>query len=127
MPKGQTFLSEAEQTARGNKRHLNIVITDQDPNGNYLIVPVRTWEEGNGHQDASCVLGENSHTFIKHKSWIDYSRAKEMGYIEIFNGIHKGLLIRKEDIAPDILQNIQNGAKETHRLKDQYSAFFNYF
>jgi hypothetical protein len=127
MPKGQSFLSEEEKTSRGLKRHLNIIITGQDVNSNYLVVPVTTWYEMLAHQDASCILEANCHSFIKHKSWVDYSRARQMSYIEVFNGIHKGLLIKKEDVTPVVLKKIQDGAQISPYLDDELFSFFAYF
>ena len=43
MGKSQTFLSEEEHTPRGLIRHLRIVITDPDENGDYLVVSVTSW------------------------------------------------------------------------------------
>jgi hypothetical protein len=33
-----------------------------------------------------------------------------MSYVEIFNGIKKGILIRKEDMDPSVVQDMQRGA-----------------
>jgi hypothetical protein len=50
-----------------------------------------------------------------------------MGYAQVFNGIHKGLLIIKEDVSPDVLRNIQNGAKISRHIKRKFYRFFDFF
>jgi uncharacterized protein YifN (PemK superfamily) len=131
VSKGQSFLSEPEKAKSGTYRHLNIVISNADTENYFLVVPVTTWREKNGvpfdRQDASCILPENCHSFLKHKSWVDFSRAKKMSYIEIFNGLQKGLLIRKEDMPPEQIQKIQNAAKVSRVLLEKFQPFFDYF
>jgi hypothetical protein len=42
---------------------------------------------------------------------MDYSRTRQVSYVEVFNGIHKMLLIEKEDVTPVVLKKIQKGAQ----------------
>jgi hypothetical protein len=50
-----------------------------------------------------------------------------MSFIEIFNGLQKGLLIRKEDVSPEVLKRIQAGTKQTKALLKELTHFFDYF
>jgi hypothetical protein len=132
MAKGQAFLSEEEQTSKGPARHLNVIITEPTEDMNYLVVPVTTYyEDRNGHpipgQDDSCILKTGSHPFIKHTSYVRYKNARKMSYVEIFNGLKKGILIRKEDMDPAVVQDMQRGAEETPFLPKEFIPFFKYF
>jgi hypothetical protein len=132
MAKGQSFLSEEEPTSRGHGRHLNVIITEPTEDMNYLIVPVTTYhEDANGRpipgQDDSCILKAGSHSFIKHKSYVRYKNARQMSALEILIGIQKGLLVRKEDMDPAVVQDMQRGAEESPFLPKELAAFFNYF
>jgi hypothetical protein len=132
MAKGQAFLSEEEQTSKGPARHLNVIITEPTEDMNYLVVPVTTYHEDvNGHpipgQDNSCVLQAGSHPFIKHKSYVRYRNARQMNALEIVIGIQKGLLIRKEDMAPAVVQAMQQGAEISPSLPKEFASFFKYF
>jgi hypothetical protein len=127
MGKGQTFLGKEEQTGSGLKRHLNIVITEPDEDQNYLVVPVTTWHDGYRRQDDSCILPAGAHAFITHKSWVNYARAKQMSYTEIFNGIRKGYLIAKVDIAAPHLQDIQKGAVNSPYFPEKLNHFLEFF
>lgn len=126
MGKGQSFLAD-DKTSRGIIKHLRVVISDIDAENEYLVVCVTTWYEGVRGQDSSCILEAGCHNFIKHKSWVDFSRSKAMGYAEIFNGLKKGLLIKKDDLAPELVVKIQEAARISEFLPTELERFFEYF
>jgi len=128
MGKGQTFLSESEKTPNGEeKRHLRIIITNPNENNEYLVVSVTTWHEGVRGQDPSCILPAKCHSFIKHKSWVDFSRTRAMTYIEIFNGLRRGLLVNKEELDPVLIQSIQGAASISEFIPEELITFFEFF
>lgn len=124
MGEGQTFLSEEVKTKTGDKRHLMIVVEEKD--GEYLIVPATTWNEKlpAGIQDDSCILNVGDHSFIKHKSWLDFRFAQAKPSIEILQGLLNGLLIRKEDLKPELLAYIQARTESSDRLPSKFKYFF---
>ena len=124
MGEGQTFLSEEIKTKTGDKRHLMIVVEEKD--GEYLIVPATTWNANLpcGLQDDSCILNIGDHSFIKHKSWLDFRFAQAKPSIEILQGLLNGLLIRKEDLRPDLLAYIQAKTEISDRLPSKFKYFF---
>lgn len=131
MGKGQAFLNEPDATNRGGIRHLNVVITNPDDENNVLVVPVCTCREKDGKpspgQDLSCLLPAGSHPFIKVKSYISYRNARSVSLVDIFNGIHKGRLVRKEDFDPVFVQDMQKGAEESPFLPGKLKVFFRHF
>jgi hypothetical protein len=131
MAKGQTFLSNEEKTPRGPVRHLNVIITEPSEDMNYLVVPVTTYREDAGRpvpgQDNSCILAAGCHPFIKHKSYVYYKYARQMSALEIVIGIQKGLLIKREDMNPSIIQDMQRGAEESPNLPEELVSFFQFF
>jgi hypothetical protein len=50
-----------------------------------------------------------------------------MSAFEILVGIQKGLLIRKEDMDPTVVQDMQRGAEESPFLPKELTPFFKYF
>jgi hypothetical protein len=131
MGKRQTFLSDYENTSQGPMRHLNVIITEADEDLYYLVVPVTTYREKDGKpfggQDGSCILPAGCHPFIKHKSYVRYAKARKLSYAEIFNGLKRGILIRKEDMPVQYLQDMQKGASISPYLPEELSHFFEYF
>jgi len=131
MAKGQAFLNVPDKTARGEIRHLNVVISDPDGDNNVMVVPVSTYREKNGMpllgQDQSCLIPAGCHHFIRDNSYIRYQNAKIMNPIDIFNGLNKGKLARMGDFDLSIVQKIQEGAKTSPFLPGKFKKFFKYF
>lgn len=126
MPKKQTFLSETEHTPSGkDKRHLRVVITDPDNDQNQVVVSITTLRYAS--QDRSCVLKPGEHPFIKNESIVDFRRTTVMSYMQIFNGIKKGLLIKKEDVSDELLLKIQSAAAKSKYISDEIKSMFVYF
>lgn len=83
MALGQTFLSEKETIGRVEKRHLFIIIADQGLD--YLAVPIDTWHDDYMRQDDNCILNAGDHPFIKHKSWVNFRKARIISAVSLFN------------------------------------------
>lgn len=130
--KGLSFLGNSGNSP-DDKRHLNIILSDGDGNGNCLVVSLTTWREGKDGkpfrgQDNSCVLDVGDHPFIKHKSWIYYAMARELPCNEIFNEIIISKKFeRKEVFNPSVLLKIQEGARKSKFLPEELKQFFIYF
>ena len=127
--KGQSFLTNINSLTQ---RYLFIVITDQDEEQNYLIVPITAFREDRNckplkGQDKNCILAAGDHPFIKNMSWVCYSKAIELSHAQISNGINKGVLMSQKDIPKKVLNKIQDGCKKTRMLPDEFTRFFRYF
>jgi hypothetical protein len=132
MGKKQAFLSDYDNTPKGPVRHLNVVVTEADEDLCHLVVPITTYRRGKngkpfGGQDESCVLPAGCHPFIKHESYVLYAKSRKMSYAEIFNGLKRGILIRKEDMPTQYLQDMQKGATISPYLPDELLHFLDYF
>ncbi len=110
----QIFLSEEQETNSGSKRHLMIVVAEK--NGKYLLVPVTTWHDGYRSQDSSCILNKGDHSFIKVKSWICFRKARAESAVVVFNGIHKGIFIPKEDLRQDVFNRVLEATRKSKNL-----------
>ena len=132
MAKGQTFLGEELPSPRGRLyRHLHIVISEIDTEGYHMVVPVTTFRQKAANtrheQNSSCILSPGEHSFINHKSWVCLSRSRMLTFQEIFNGLHRGLMILKEDIAPEVLERIQAMARKSAFLPQKFTHFYDFF
>lgn len=123
MGKKQTYLEEALPT--NNTRHLRIVISDVNQNGEYLTVSVDSYV--NKFQDSSCIIEIGELPFITHKSFVNYKYAKVVSFQQIYNGIRKGVFLQRKDISEQLLKKIQDGAKTTRHLPNEYKAWFELF
>jgi len=122
MPKKQTFL---DQPTEEKIRHLRIVITDASSDGEYLTVPIDTLKYP--YQDKSCILHVGDHSFIKHESFVNYRFAQVISYPQLFNGLRKGVFVKKEDISDEVLKRIQDGARQTKNMRTELKDWFELF
>ncbi len=123
MPKKQTFLDEP--LADNGKRHLRIVITDSNEQNEFLTVAVDTLHSS--FQDDSCIIEKDEHPFIKTRSFVNYHYARVLNFTQVFNGLQKGVLVRKEDVSEELLRRIQDGAKKSNRLNKKLKIWFELF
>lgn len=70
-----------------------------------------------------------SHCRAKEKliRFLKMSYAKVLNFTQVFNGLQKGVLVRKEDISDELLKRIQDGAKKTSRLNNNLKIWFDLF
>jgi len=50
-----------------------------------------------------------------------------MSFAQIFNGLKQRLLVSKEDMNPEVIKQIQIGAKKTKNIPEELKSFFDYF
>ena len=110
MSKRTTFLDEPIKDVC----HLRIVISDPDSNNCFLTVPIDSYISK--FQDSSCIIQKGEHPFIKHISFANYKYAAVLSFQTIFNGIQTRKFIRKQDVSPELLKKIQDGAKISKNL-----------
>lgn len=120
--KKTSFLSKDDS----DHKHLRFIISDEDENGEYLVVPLQSLKK-RGFEDDACMLTCGDHPFIKHISWINYSYAFSITKEQLIKGINQGLFTKKEDIDSKVLLLIQTGAEKTDRLPEEFIHFFDYF
>lgn len=123
MFKGKSFLDDPLETK--SIRHFRIVISDPNEDNEFLTVPVDTFRSD--FQDKSCLIEKDEHSFIKHRSFVNYKFAKVLSFAKIFNGLRSGLFIKKEDVSPELLSRIQNGAKISKNLRNELKVWFELF
>lgn len=123
MSRKQSFLDEP--LLNSGKRHLRIVITASNEQNEFLTVAIDTLRSKS--QDTSCIIEPGEHSFIKTRSFVNYHYAKVLNFTQVFNGLQKGVLVRKEDISDELLKRIQDGAKKTSRLNNNLKIWFDLF
>jgi len=105
--KKSTFLIPSGPLENPDKKHLHIILTDSDENGDVLAVSVSTYK--NKYCDGTCILNAGDHPFIKHKSWVVYRNIGTFPVSDIQEGVHNGTMIRCEDLADEVFQRVIKG------------------
>ena len=91
--------------------------TDSNEQNAFLTVAVDTLQSN--LQDNSCIIEYGEHYFIKVRSFVNYHYARVLNFLHVFNGLQKGVLIRKENVSEELLKRIQDGAKKSNRLNNK--------
>jgi hypothetical protein len=131
MKKGMAFLDVEVPTRNGPARHLNVIITEPDDEGNCLAVPICSYRETNGrpfpNQDESYLLSPGCHPFIKKKSYALYRKAKAISSQTLSNGLKRKVFSPQPDMAIEVVQGLQCGAELSRFFPEELKRFFNYF
>ena len=110
--KGFCFLGEPE----GGKRHLKIVLSEPNRDKLVVVVTVTSLREAKW-KDTSCVLREGDHPFIRHDSFVAFSKAQVVPALEILRKLHSGELVRKEELEPAVFDRVLAAAKASRRMR----------
>lgn len=97
--------------------HLYIVIAIK--NDKALLVNVTS-----NSSDTTCLLTPKDHLFLQHNSYISYKDTMASDISVIDAAIRKNVIVPHSDVSPRVLRKIQNGAKTSPNLKQEYLSYF---
>lgn len=123
MLKGKSYLDKPVTDLQ--IKHLRIIISNPNEDNEFLTVSVDTFKFD--WQDSSCIINSGEHPFIKHKSFVNYRYAEVISFGKIFNALRLGLFIKKEDVSPELLLKIQNGARVSRHFDEKLKSWFDLF
>lgn len=118
---GFCFFSEAVQTRKGLKKHLFVIVAEKDME--VLAVPITSWSDSRYCND-ECILNAGDHKFIKHKSWVDFSKARSYSAVDLYNKINQGILIQADTFAQHVLDIIIARTEISEDLPEKFLSFF---
>lgn len=106
----------------GSDYHLWVVISDpvSYENDQVVIVRFNSYEEGKPGHDSTCVLHPGDHPFINRPTFVNYSRARWMPKDAMERLLSYNTISPREDLQPNILKAVQQGAGESRSLKEKY-------
>lgn len=124
-----------------NKKHLFILLTDPTPvsgplydntgvvlqkgasEKQILMVSISTLKPQFPH-DPTCLLYQGDHPFIKHDSYVKYSKARIEGAEGIMRGIKNGVLIQHDPVDTAIFARICHGLTQSRFTTPKVLAFY---
>lgn len=90
-----------------NFKHLFLVCTNVDEDGNVLLASVSSWK--NDLCDPTCRLEAGCHEFIKHDSYILYRKSRVEAAEAVAKGIRTGVFVQMEDMNREIIASALDG------------------
>lgn len=129
LEKGKTFRGISDESSKGIiYRHLRIVISDISDNERALVIPISTIHSKTQKYDASCILKKGEHSFLtEEESYAFYARAEALCQKDIDELARKGKLILYEDVTPELLKRLQDGARVSEQLPQYLMRYFDDF
>ena len=90
-----------------DRKHLHVICTDPDPQGNVLIVGVCSVTAA--RHDATCILQAHEHDFLKHPSYAFYARAEVVSAAALASGVAKQVITVHSDMNGQVFLRVKNG------------------
>lgn len=102
-----TMLIPSGPTHDPNRLHLHVVCNDTDADGNNLIVSISTYS--NNLCDATCILEEHEHEWLRHQSYVFYRRARIVSAQALERGVDDHLMEPQADMNMQVFLKVKNG------------------
>ena len=113
MKSGDTLLIDEPGTSYDS--HLWIVISDMDEDPHFaLIVNMTTWRDD---KDQACILDVGDHPYVKHKTCINYAKAKHLPAVPLDDWIATGKIKNLEPVSDALLKRIRDSAENSKGME----------
>ncbi|CAN7432153.1 hypothetical protein [Rhizobium sp. LjRoot254] len=104
------------------RRHLHVVCTDPDGDGNQLIVSITTWT--NNLCDAACIIQPHEHAWLRHQSYVFYRKARIEAAATLDNGLRQGIFEQLADMNAQTFLRIRNGVCSSQQTPRKIKRYF---
>ena len=122
--KRATLLIESGPANDPNRKHLFICLTDVfGPDKETLMVSVSTYRAGLPADD-TCHLFAGDHPFIKHKSFIEYDKARVFAADKLVTGERQGLFIALDALESSIFARVCYGLEQSPFTAPKHLEFY---
>ena len=111
---GDTFLNKSSS---GIPVHLWVIISSSTHSSEQVVIANFTTCRGSEDEDQSCLLDKGEHSFIKHKTYVNYRDALVSQISKLEELEASELITRMEPVDDTLLAKILEGAETTLFLK----------
>ena len=106
-----------------DRMHLFIILTNPSTEKKLnIIVSISTYT--GWPNDPTCILNQGDHPFIRHKSYVLYSKAKIFKSKKLTRGVQDGKLVPKDPIDQSVFEKIVVGLMVSERTPKKIKDFF---
>ena len=106
------------------RKHLFILLSDpQPPDQLTLLVGIASVQENLPH-DPTCFLYPGDHPFVRHKSYVNYSRARIEPASKLLEGVKRGLFIPQGTLDGSIFARVCHGLLDSRQTAPKIRRFF---
>lgn len=90
------------------RRHLHVVCCDPDENGKLVIVSICSKEDAGWH-DATTVLQPHEHPWLKHDSYVFYTKAVVVACEALEKGVEQGVMETHDPMNAQVFLKVTKG------------------
>jgi hypothetical protein len=119
--KGKCFLIPSGPLEDG--KHLFVIVTNKCPADCHLLISRSSVEPGE-YYDPACLLQAGDHPFIKHLSFVVYSKALIISHDDIIARVRDFTFLIKEDVSDTVAVKIRDGIAQSKRSTKKIKAYF---
>ena len=119
--KGKCFLIPSGPHEDG--KHLFVIISNKCPADCHLLMSITSVEPGE-YYDPACLLRAGDHPFIKHLSFVMYSKAVIIPHDDIVKQVRDFGFLIKEDATNEFVEKIRAGIAASKRVAKKIKAYF---
>lgn len=106
-----------------DRMHLFIVLTDPVTGDKLVLIASLCSVCGGVPYDKTCVLEAGEHQFIRHKSYIDYSKLNIVEAGKLSKGVQTGVFMNKGPMSEDVVNRIIDGVFVSKRTPRESKEF----
>jgi len=110
-----TFLVLSGPSHNLHKKHLHIVCTDPDANGNVVIVGITSYS--NPLCDQTCILQATDHSWLSRKSYVFYRNAQIIAAAKLSKGIQNNSILIGDDMNDQVFLRVRKGLCNSPQTK----------
>ena len=114
--RGRTYHLPSGTLAAPDKKHLFVILTEPDHDGDILAVSLTSTID----KDQTCVLHKGDHPFINRVSYVNYYRLEIVNERFFLSQAHN----KDEDMKDEILTNICDGLTISDFVEPQFIGFY---
>lgn len=103
------------------RKHLHVVCSDPDSDGNVAIVGICSVTEQ--FHDETCILKSHEHRFLKHDSYVLYARAKIVSVASLEQGIEIEVIVPHDEMNGQTFLRVANGACRSRFTSRKIKAY----
>lgn len=103
-------------------KHLYIIMTRECDEGCHLVIPVESVYPGE-YYDPACLFKGGEHTFIKHLTFVSYSRARIWSIKDICRHVANFTYLLHDDATPELIAAIYEGANHSKRASKLIKSY----
>ena len=120
--RGGTLLITSGTNQDPDKKHLFIICTNPDKNGQVLLVSICSRQDK--YDDKTCTLGPSVHAFLNRKSYVSYRHARIESASDLQKRVANGTIEPLTNLKDTILEEICVGFAKSDKTPRKCQIFY---